>query len=187
MAGTRRTDERLLLDTAPATAGAAFEEFYVRHERLIVAYHYRRCKDPALATELTAETFARALVARARFTSQGDGSAARWLYGIAGNVGKQYAQQAARHSRAIDELKIALPALTPDLAHEVQQSATEERILAALDLLPPEQRDAIRSHVLEGDSYESIAHREGTSVPTIRKRVSRGLSALRGPDKEGKA
>lgn len=185
MAGTRRTDERLLNERDPARAGDAFEEFYRRHERLIVAFHYRRCKDAALATELTAETFARALVSRSRFRSQGDGSAARWLYGIAGNVGKQYAQQAARQTRAIDELRIALPALTPDLAHEVIQSATEAKVLAALDLLPPEQRDAIRSHVLEGDSYESIAQREGTSVPAVRKRVSRGLQALRRTSKEG--
>lgn len=185
MAGPQQTDERLLSERDPARAGDAFEEFYRRHEQLIVAFHYRRIKDAALATELTAETFARALVSRTRFRSEGTGSAARWLYGIAGNVGKQYAQQAARQTRAIDELKIALPTLTRDLLAEVSQSATEERILAALELLPPEQREAIRSHVLEGDSYESIAKREGTSVPTVRKRVSRGLRALRGPTEEG--
>lgn len=184
MAGSPRTDERLLTERDPARAGEAFEAFYVRHERLILAFHQRRVRNAATAAELTAETFATALMARARFTPRGEGSAMRWLYGIAGNVGKQHLQQAARQTRAIDELRLALPAMTPDFLAEVNQNAAEDRVLAALEQLPPEQRDAIRSYVLDGESYESIAQRTGTSAPAVRKRVSRGLRALRRPSEE---
>ena len=44
----------------------------------------RRTRNAELAADLTAETFAAALVARARF-DPGRGSASAWLYGIALN------------------------------------------------------------------------------------------------------
>jgi DNA-directed RNA polymerase specialized sigma24 family protein len=45
--------------------------------------------------------------------------------------------------------------------------------------LPPEQRDAIRAHVLEDRDYAEIARSERLSEATVRKRVSRGLRVLR--------
>lgn len=184
MPASRRTDERLLSERDPARAGQAFEAFYIRHERLILAYHARRARDPAIAAELTAETFARALESRARFRSQGTGSAARWLYGIASNVGKQYVHTETRQTRTIDALKLEPPALSSEVLAEIEAGASDERVLAALNELPPDQRDAIRSYVLDGESYESIARQQGTSVPAARKRVSRGLRALRRTSEE---
>ena len=48
-----------------------------------------------------------------------------------------------------------------------------------LEELPPEQRDAIRAHVLEDQDYAEIAHTEQVSEVAVRKRVSRGLKVLR--------
>jgi DNA-directed RNA polymerase specialized sigma24 family protein len=45
--------------------------------------------------------------------------------------------------------------------------------------LPADQRSAISAHVLEGRDYGEIAGEERVGVPVIRKRVSRGLAALR--------
>ena len=45
--------------------------------------------------------------------------------------------------------------------------------------LPPDQRDAIRAHVLEDRDYAEIARSEQLSEATVRKRVSRGLRVLR--------
>ena len=45
---------------------AAFGTFYERHERLVLGYFMRRTRDPELAADLAAETFAVALVARAQ-------------------------------------------------------------------------------------------------------------------------
>src|SRR5215217_7556045 len=42
-----------------------------------------------------------------------------------------------------------------------------------------EQRDAIRAHVLWGRSYADIARSQRTSEAVVRKRVSRGLAAVR--------
>ena len=48
-----------------------------------------------------------------------------------------------------------------------------------IDELPPDQREAVRKHVLEDRAYGEIAVEAGTSEAVVRKRVSRGLGALR--------
>ena len=45
--------------------------------------------------------------------------------------------------------------------------------------LPPDQRDAIRAHVLDERDYREIATSQRLSEATVRKRVSRGLQVLR--------
>ena len=56
----------------------------------------------------------------------------------------------------------------------------EEVALQLVSELPADQRDAVRAHVLEDRDYGDIARDQMTSEATVRKRVSRGLSALRG-------
>ena len=48
-----------------------------------------------------------------------------------------------------------------------------------LERLRPEQRDAIRAHVIDERPYGEIARWQGTSEAVVRKRVSRGLAAVR--------
>jgi DNA-directed RNA polymerase specialized sigma24 family protein len=45
--------------------------------------------------------------------------------------------------------------------------------------LPPDQRDAIRAHVIEDRDYAEIARSGRTSEAAVRKRVSPGLQVLR--------
>ncbi|WP_053225895.1 RNA polymerase sigma factor [Solirubrobacter soli] len=64
---------------------AAFGTFYERYERLVLGYFMRRTRDPELAADLAAETFAVALVAARKY--RGDGApASAWLIGIARNT-----------------------------------------------------------------------------------------------------
>src|ERR671928_142087 len=53
-----RTDEDLLVANTPE----AFGEFYDRHARTVLGYFARRTRDPEVAADLTAETFASATV-----------------------------------------------------------------------------------------------------------------------------
>src|SRR5262245_9209710 len=72
------TDEDLLCSEDPE----AFGLFYDRHVRALLAYFARRTGDPEVAGDLTAETFASALVAKRRFKRDGPPTAA-WLWTIA--------------------------------------------------------------------------------------------------------
>jgi RNA polymerase sigma-70 factor (ECF subfamily) len=55
----------------------------------------------------------------------------------------------------------------------------DEAAARMVDELPPEQRDAVRAHVLEDRGYDEIARSRRVSEATVRKRVSRGLRVLR--------
>ena len=50
---------------------------------------------------------------------------------------------------------------------------------AWLERLTPDQRDAITAHVIDERGYEEIAEAAHTSEDVVRKRVSRGLAAVR--------
>ena len=89
----------------------------------------------------------------------------------------------ARRRLGIERLELS------DLALEriealVSAESTVAALRAALDALPPEQREAVVARVVEEDDYDQIADRAGVSETVIRKRVSRGLAGLRARMKE---
>src|SRR3954469_14372669 len=69
------TDEDLLTSGEPA----AFGLFYERRVREVLGYMMRRAGDAEAAADLTAETFAAAIVARPRFRP-GGAPASAWLF-----------------------------------------------------------------------------------------------------------
>ena len=78
MSTATESDDELAASLEPGS----FAVFYRRHVEDLVAFFMRRTRNAELAADLTAETFAAALVARARF-DPGRGSASAWLFGIA--------------------------------------------------------------------------------------------------------
>ena len=133
-----------------ATDTRSFELFYRRNFEAILGFFARRTRDPELAADLTAETFAAALTARRRYRP-GQGHADSWLFSI------------AYHK----------------LADAQRRGAAEDRARASVEQLAPEQRDAITAHVVRERSYADIARSTRTSETVVRKRVSRGLATLR--------
>src|SRR3954447_7625800 len=76
--GDPRSDDDLLT----CDESAAFGLFSERHVREVLGYMMRRTGDPETAADLTAETFAAAIVARRRFRPTG-APAGGWLFAIA--------------------------------------------------------------------------------------------------------
>jgi hypothetical protein len=58
----------------------AFSTLYVRYEAIVAGYLVRRTRDPDLAADLTAETFAAAVLGARGFRDEGQ-SAIGWLLG----------------------------------------------------------------------------------------------------------
>jgi RNA polymerase sigma-70 factor, ECF subfamily len=171
------SDERLLTETPRVPA--AFAVFYRRHEGPVLGYFMRRTHNAELAADLAAETFAAALLGARRFRpDRGDGVS--WLYGIA----RHRLLRSLEHGRVEDQARrrLAMPRLEvdDDLAERIERLGAEERALELLAQLPADQADAVRARVLEQRSYREIAAAIKTSEAVVRKRVSRGLTALRG-------
>jgi RNA polymerase sigma factor (sigma-70 family) len=174
MGTTAPTDEALLAGRDPA----GFERFYVRYVEMLLGFFARRTGDPELAADLTAETFAAALAGRRRYRPEA-GAASAWLFGIAMHKladaqRRGYAEQRARRRLGMERL-----AIDEDDYARIDSLAEAAGASALLDLLEPDQRDAVRAHVLEGRGYREIAASLHTSETVVRKRVSRGLAAVR--------
>ncbi|MBE2319692.1 RNA polymerase sigma factor [Solirubrobacter sp. CPCC 204708] len=168
------SDEQLL-----AGGPQAFGDFYARHERAVFRYFYRRVRDAEVAADLTAECFAAALLAAHRFRGREGSPAVAWLFGIARNVLRRSAEQRRVESRARAKLGM------PPLVLEDETLAALDRIHAgrllddALTYLPADQAEAVRARIVDEREYEDIARELRASEAVVRKRVSRGLSALR--------
>jgi RNA polymerase sigma factor (sigma-70 family) len=168
------SDEDLLAGRDPAS----FEAFYLRHVDGLLGFFARRTQDAELAAELTAETFAAALVARRRYRPEA-GAASAWLFGIAMKKladaqRRGYAERRARRRLGMERLE-----LSDDDVHRIDTLGEDSTASALLELLAADQRTAIRAHVVEERSYAEIAASEHVSEAVVRKRVSRGLAAVR--------
>lgn len=156
----------------------SFELFYRRNFETVLGFFARRTRDPELAADLAAETFAAALHARRRYRSQ-QGRADSWLFAIAYHKLADAQRRGAAEDRARRRLGMERLELTDADLVRIEQLADESWARAELDALPEEQRHAIDARVVRGRSYEEIAASLNTSEAVVRKRVSRGLSAVR--------
>lgn len=158
----------------------AFGVFYQRHERMVFGYFMRHTRDVEVSADLTAETFAAALVARRRFRD-GPEPASAWLIGIAHHKLLSSHRRGQVDMRARKKLGIGLIALTDASLERAEAIVDDERfpMQQLLDGLPADQRQAIIARVLDEHDYEQISRSLRCSEAVVRKRVSRGLATLR--------
>ena len=171
----RRTDASLVREAA--TDPSAFSELYTRHVDAVYRW-FRRRLDWA-ASDLTAETFARAWLVRDRFRDERAGSALPWLLGIAANVLADTARRDRIETRARERLGLPV-----DLGGDEGFSAVEKRLSPRLALerslrsLPEHERDALELRVLDELPYAQVAKRLSIRPAAARLRVSRALRRL---------
>jgi RNA polymerase sigma factor (sigma-70 family) len=159
----------------------AFAEFYDRYEDAVIGYFARRVRDPEVAADLTAEVFAAMLRAAPRYRPDAP-TAAGWVFTIAHNTLAKSVRRGRVEARARARIGIreAVSFELDELERvEALASGDESTLTALLERLPPEQAAAIRARVLDERGYPEIAAELQTSALVIRKRVSRGLAAMR--------
>ncbi len=173
-----QTDAQLI--RAARSDPGAFAELYRRHVRSIHAY-LRAHSPPHAASELTAETFAQAALSLRRFRDQADGSARPWLYGIARNLARRHLENQRIETRSRQRLGM------PIRSYELDTDASNDRLdaeqltpalTAALDTLPPSQRQAVELRIVHELPFKQIARTLGCSEVAARIRVTRALGTL---------
>jgi RNA polymerase sigma factor (sigma-70 family) len=154
-----------------------FERFYRANLKVVLAYCFGRTRDAELAADLAAETFAAALISRDGY-APAQGSARQWLLGIAAHKTTDALRRGHVERRAQRQLGMVEIAWSEDDLGYVEsiEPGSLDHILAEL---PEDQRRAVRAHVVDELGYGEIARVAGVSEQTVRKRVSRGLAALR--------
>jgi RNA polymerase sigma factor (sigma-70 family) len=172
-----RDDELRLMLAAQAGDGAAFGTLYQRWEPAVLAFFGRAGAPSAVRADLAAETFAAALVSLPSFQPQ-LGAPVGWLFGIARRVLWRSWQRGRVEAQA--RQRLGMPVLyldDEDLARI--ETVGDGPAVAALASLPPAQRAAVEARVVEELEYADIAGALRCSEQVVRKRVSRGLAALR--------
>lgn len=176
-------DDALLAAAARGDADA-YAAFYRRHVAAVVGYMVRRTGDREAAADLTAETFAAALLACPRYRPEIT-PAQGWLFGIAEHKLIDSRRRGRVESAARRRLAMERITLTDDDLERVEElaaldrSSAPETLLDAVGELGREQRDAVLARVVQERDYSDIASELRCSEAVVRKRVSRGLAQLR--------
>ncbi len=154
---------------------ADFERLYADEAPGLFSFLAYRTGDRALAQDLLADAFERALRARRRYESS-RGSAKTWLYAIALNVLRDHLRRAAAEARARERIEVVHEA-APDA--RLEALGLRDELLRALDALSPEEREAIAMRFGAEMTVPEIAATLGEKLTTVEGRVYRALRKLR--------
>jgi RNA polymerase sigma-70 factor (ECF subfamily) len=170
-----RTDAWLL--KAASRDPAAFSELYSRH--VAEVHGWLRSRLEWAASDLTAETFARAWLNRERFRDQRDGSALPWLLGIAAKLLADAVRRERIDTRARERMGLPLDLASEDGYAEVEARLSPRLALdQALGSLPEHERQALELRVVDELPYRRVAQRLAIRPAAARLRVSRALRRL---------
>lgn len=164
---------------------ADFSRFYREHAEPLLVFFTRRCCDPQVGLDLTAETFAQAFASRRGFRGQAPEEAGAWLYAIARRQLARYFERGSVSRRLSRRLAGGVPLAGDAELERIEELASlaELRTLLReqLELLEPGQRQALWLRVVEEQPYASVAQQLGISEQAARTRVSRALRTLSEP------
>jgi RNA polymerase sigma-70 factor, ECF subfamily len=162
------TDLELLVERAKSGEIAAWGTIY---ERTLPAVFRHMCfvtKDPALAEDLTQETFAQGLIAIASF--DGRCSITTWLRAIGSNLARMRWRKVKHRGRIRDRLRFSASVTRNDPEQRHLQEKRAEVLYSLLEELPSHLREAFVLRDLQGLSIE-----EGAAIC----RVTSGNFAVR--------
>lgn len=175
------SDEALMLAYRDGDAGA-FDLLYARHRGGVYRYLLRQCRNTALAEELFQDVWMNLIRARAAYTVQA--RFATYLYRIAHN-------RLMDHFRRHDSSAVSLddeaatsadePVAPRSVEPEAQAAARAQsaQLLALLEALPAEQREAFVLQQEGGLSVEQIAETTGVNRETAKSRLRYAVAKLR--------
>jgi RNA polymerase sigma-70 factor (ECF subfamily) len=159
----------------------AFGEFYRRHAIGVERWLRTQTPDLATAADLTAETFAQALVSLKRFRGTSDEQVVAWLFGIARNLVRRFHRRGQAELQMCRRLGIQLDYDADEFARleaQIDAHAEASGLSDAMNTLPDTQRQALQLRVIDELDYRDAAALMGTSEQNARIRVSRALKAL---------
>ena len=151
-----------------------FERLYEAQAQRLFGFLVYRTGDRALAEDLLADTFERALRARRRFDPR-RGSEKTWLYAIALNLLRDHVRRAAAEDRALERVGPGTPAADPGAGRVEERDALQRALLT----LSSEEREAIALRFGAELTVPEIARALGEPLTTVEGRVYRALRKLR--------
>jgi RNA polymerase sigma-70 factor (ECF subfamily) len=183
----------------PGTAGTALERFRA-YLALLARLHWdARLQGRYDPSDLVQQTLLEAYQKRGQFQGQSDAELAAWLRRMLAHNLADTLRAVGRAKRDVD-LERSLEAGLEDSSSRLgtwlaaDQSSPSQRVMKqeellrladALDQLPPDQREAVVLHHLQGVALAVLAGQLGRSEAAVAGLLRRGLRKLRGLLQEG--
>jgi RNA polymerase sigma-70 factor (ECF subfamily) len=160
----------------------AFDVLVERWDRKIQGAIYRIMGPEEDARDLCQETLLKAYRALGTFKKEARFSS--WLYQIALNVCRdRMRRRKSRPSVSLDELmevgEVAPPGRGPNPLELIEARDLSRAVAAAVESLPPEQREVIVLKEYQGLTFLEIAQTLDVPISTVKTRLYRGLGQLR--------
>jgi RNA polymerase sigma factor (sigma-70 family) len=155
---------------------AALAEVYDQYSSFVYGLALRVIGEPRAAEDVTQDVFVSIWERPGAFDPE-RGSLRTWLGTLAHRRAVDYVRrEEARRRRMEREASRAVPA--PDVEELATALVTAERVRAALDALPGEQRRAIELAYFGGNTYRQVAEVLGIPEGTAKSRLRLGLRRI---------
>jgi RNA polymerase sigma factor (sigma-70 family) len=192
IAADAATDEALMMRYAQGEA-AAFNMLYTRHELTVWRYVLRSVQNQSIADELTQELWFAVARAAAAYEPERNGAKFKtWLFTMAHNRIVDHWRAFKPHdSIAIDAeddetmhatMKVHAQLIADSGFGPVRQIESREQaraLIAAVDALPADQREAFLLQAEAGMSVEEIAQATSCSFETAKSRLRYARNKLK--------
>jgi RNA polymerase sigma-70 factor, ECF subfamily len=150
-----------------------FERLYEAEAAGLFSFLAYRTGDRALAEDMLADAFERALRARGRYDRR-RASQKTWLYAIALNVLRDHVRRSAAETRALE--RVSAPSGEPDPLASIEH---RDELGRAMNTLSAEEREAIALRFGADLTVPEIAKVLGEPLTTVEGRVYRALRKLK--------
>jgi len=151
-----------------------FERLFEDHAQGLLGFLVYRSGDRALAEDVLADAFERALRSRRRFDPR-RGSAKTWIYSIALNRLRDQMRRRDAERRAVESVAAGAVTEAPGLDRIEARSDLGQ----ALAQLSAEEREAVALRYGGDLTVREVARVTGVKLSTAEGRVYRGLEKLR--------
>lgn len=155
---------------------AAFTGLYRAIADRVYGYLVRSTGDRTTADDLLQEVFLK--IHRFRASYRPGSPVLPWAFAIAHHAAVSRARSAGRRARREESREDLSDAAAPEPDAPIDDSRLEE-VQAAIDELPPSQREALLLLKVSGLSLKEAADATGASVTAIKLRAHRAYEAIR--------
>jgi RNA polymerase sigma-70 factor (ECF subfamily) len=177
---TPESPEATLLQRVARGDSAAFDQLYTRWSPMLFGLVCKILNDQKEAEDALQDGFIHVWHKAASY-DPGRSSPTTWAYMIFRNKAIDRLRILERRGRGIERIAIEEPAQAlPSASPEEGAESSERRhvVKAALESIPPDQREAISLAFFSGLTQTEIARRIGAPLGTVKARIRRGMLKL---------
>jgi RNA polymerase sigma-70 factor (ECF subfamily) len=143
-----------------------FHTLYQTYAPLVRRFAVFLCGNPALADDITSDTFVRAWRSQEKIR---EATVKAYLFTIARNVYRDY----LRRQKPMSELNESMPDSSLDPHIRAEQKAEVRELMSTLQQFPEIDRAALLMRVQEEMTYEEIAHALELPLSSVKVKIHR--------------